>query len=307
MSFDQFLRDFLNGERECGLWLAQCICVWGSLITSDSGLFSYGPLMMAVKPSFPQKRGEWLRKKTNKNKQTQKYFLREAHRPTKPCWALKKMEIPFPCLLLQSSDVFRKSWSANPIKPWQDLTHAPAAFCLPSVPHGSWFEHVQGWMEMKDQENFFFITYEELKQVETLADPPAPNVLMCHKPLSANRHHLFPQDLQGSVRRICQFLGQDLDDAAVSSVVRNASFSAMRENPMCSSVLLPADIMDQTKGQFLRKGEQGGPMEGEAVGLWCPQGDRQTEGVWRAIAPAFGNIEWGPWGRYLILDSPSGW
>uniref|UniRef100_A0A8C3CFW9 Sulfotransferase n=1 Tax=Cairina moschata TaxID=8855 RepID=A0A8C3CFW9_CAIMO len=114
---------------------------------------------------------------------------------------------------------------SNPIKPWQDLTHAPAAFCLPSVPHGSWFEHVQGWMEMKDQENFFFITYEELKQ-----------------------------DLQGSVRRICQFLGQDLDDAAVSSVVRNASFSAMRENPMCSSVLLPADIMDQTKGQFLRKG-----------------------------------------------------
>lgn len=45
---------------------------------------------------------------------------------------------------------------------------------------------------MKDQENFFFITYEELKQVETLADPPAPNVLMCHKPLSANRLHLFP-------------------------------------------------------------------------------------------------------------------
>uniref|UniRef100_A0A8B9ZFP3 Sulfotransferase n=1 Tax=Anas platyrhynchos TaxID=8839 RepID=A0A8B9ZFP3_ANAPL len=98
-------------------------------------------------------------------------------------------------------------------------------FLSGELPHGSWFEHVQGWMEMKDQENFFFITYEELKQ-----------------------------DLQGSVRRICQFLGQDLDDAAVASVVRNASFSAMRENPMCSSVLLPADIMDQTKGQFLRKG-----------------------------------------------------
>uniref|UniRef100_A0A8B9E0G5 Sulfotransferase n=2 Tax=Anser cygnoides TaxID=8845 RepID=A0A8B9E0G5_ANSCY len=98
-------------------------------------------------------------------------------------------------------------------------------FLSGELPHGSWFEHVQGWMEMKDQENFFFITYEELKQ-----------------------------DLQGSVRRICQFLGQDLDDDAVSSVVRNASFSAMRENPMCSSVLLPADIMDQTKGRFLRKG-----------------------------------------------------
>ncbi|KAF1438189.1 Sulfotransferase family cytosolic 2B member 1, partial [Spheniscus demersus] len=54
--------------------------------------------------------------------------------------------------------------------------------------------------------------------------------------------------------RLCRFLGQDLDDDAVSSVVQNASFMAMWENPMCSSILLPADIMDQTKGQFLRKG-----------------------------------------------------
>ncbi|XP_010292908.1 PREDICTED: sulfotransferase family cytosolic 2B member 1, partial [Phaethon lepturus] len=91
------------------------------------------------------------------------------------------------------------------------------------LPRGSWFEYVQGCMEMKDMENF--ITYEELKQ-----------------------------DLPGSVRHLCQFLGQDLDDEAVSSVVQNASFTAMQENPMCSSILLPADITDQTKGQFLRKG-----------------------------------------------------
>ncbi|OXB74358.1 UNVERIFIED_CONTAM: hypothetical protein H355_002423 [Colinus virginianus] len=94
------------------------------------------------------------------------------------------------------------------------------------LPHGSWFEHVRGWMQMKDRENFFFITYEELKQ-----------------------------DLRGSVRCLCHFLGQDLDDDAISSVVQNASFTAMRQNPMCSSILLPADIMDQTKGQFLRKGK----------------------------------------------------
>ncbi|KFQ64714.1 Sulfotransferase family cytosolic 2B member 1, partial [Phaethon lepturus] len=120
------------------------------------------------------------------------------------------------------------------------------------LPRGSWFEYVQGCMEMKDMENF--ITYEELKQVDTYADPPAPNMLVCHKPFSGNRLRLSLHDLPGSVRHLCQFLGQDLDDEAVSSVVQNASFTAMQENPMCSSILLPADITDQTKGQFLRKG-----------------------------------------------------
>lgn len=43
---------------------------------------------------------------------------------------------------------------------------------------------------MKDRENFFFITYEELKQVVILADPPAPNVLMRH--LGGNRLILCP-------------------------------------------------------------------------------------------------------------------
>ncbi|XP_075770425.1 uncharacterized protein LOC102460158 isoform X6 [Pelodiscus sinensis] len=93
------------------------------------------------------------------------------------------------------------------------------------VPHGSWFDHVRGWMEMKGKDNFFFTTYEELQQ-----------------------------DLRGSVQRLCQFLGQALDEGALTAVVENASFRAMQENQMCNSTLLPADIMDQEKGTFLRKG-----------------------------------------------------
>uniref|UniRef100_K7FRG5 Sulfotransferase n=1 Tax=Pelodiscus sinensis TaxID=13735 RepID=K7FRG5_PELSI len=94
-----------------------------------------------------------------------------------------------------------------------------------AVPHGSWFNHVRGWMEMKGKDNFFFTTYEELQQ-----------------------------DLRGSVQRLCQVLGQALDEGALTAVVENASFRAMRENQMCNSTLLPADIMDQEKGTFLRKG-----------------------------------------------------
>ncbi|XP_074872005.1 sulfotransferase 2B1-like isoform X2 [Carettochelys insculpta] len=32
------------------------------------------------------------------------------------------------------------------------------------VPFGSWFDHVKGWLELRDCENFFWISYEELHQ-----------------------------------------------------------------------------------------------------------------------------------------------
>ena len=64
----------------------------------------------------------------------------ETHRSTKPCCALKQMESRFACLLLQSSDVVRKSWPRNPIKPWQDLTREP---CTPLASASS--HHGGGW------------------------------------------------------------------------------------------------------------------------------------------------------------------
>lgn len=36
---------------------------------------------------------------------------------------------------------------------------------LPAVQFGSWFDHIKGWIRMQSQENFLFITYEELQQV----------------------------------------------------------------------------------------------------------------------------------------------
>lgn len=57
-------------------------------------------------------------------------------RATKPSCALKQMESAFPCLLLQSSDTFRKSWPRSPIKPWQDLTHEPCTPLASASYHG---------------------------------------------------------------------------------------------------------------------------------------------------------------------------
>ncbi|XP_073403256.1 sulfotransferase 2B1-like isoform X2 [Dendrobates tinctorius] len=99
-------------------------------------------------------------------------------------------------------------------------------FLQGNVLYGSWFEHVKGWMKMKDDSRFFFVTYKELVQ-----------------------------DLRGCVVRICKFLGQDLDDAQIDLVVEHSSFKAMKENAM--SNWTQSELVDHSKGSFLRKGIAG--------------------------------------------------
>ncbi|KAM4702567.1 sulfotransferase 2B1-like [Rhinophrynus dorsalis] len=101
-------------------------------------------------------------------------------------------------------------------------------FLQGNVLYSSWFDHVKGWMQMKDHANFFFITYEELQQ-----------------------------DLRGSVIKILKFLGKELNDEVIDLVVKHSSFKAMKENKMSNYSLIPQDFMDQTKGSFMRKGTTG--------------------------------------------------
>ncbi|XP_042331651.1 sulfotransferase 2B1-like isoform X2 [Sceloporus undulatus] len=76
-------------------------------------------------------------------------------------------------------------------------------FSAGKILFGTWFDHVKSWLAYKERTNFLLLTYDELLK-----------------------------DLQGSVRRICQFLGKDLDASAVDSVVKNASFESMKGNKM---------------------------------------------------------------------------
>ncbi|XP_056400062.1 sulfotransferase 2B1-like [Hyla sarda] len=101
-------------------------------------------------------------------------------------------------------------------------------FLQGNVLYSSWFDHVKGWMQIKDNSNFFFITYEELHG-----------------------------DLRNSVIKICDFLEKNLDDSQIDLVVKHSSFNAMKENKMSNYTLIPQDFMDQTKGSFLRKGVTG--------------------------------------------------
>ncbi|XP_065430613.1 sulfotransferase 2B1-like [Chrysemys picta bellii] len=98
-------------------------------------------------------------------------------------------------------------------------------FLSGNVAYSSWFDHVTGWMGLTGNENFFSITYEELQQ-----------------------------DLRGSVRRICHFLGKELSEEQVAAVVENASFQSMKGNKMSNYSQLSDEFMDHQNGEFLRKG-----------------------------------------------------
>nr|XP_033818282.1 uncharacterized protein LOC117368666 [Geotrypetes seraphini] len=110
----------------------------------------------------------------------------------------------------------------------QDFDTFLSSFLEGDVLMGSWFDHVQSWMRVKDRVNILFQTYEELLQ-----------------------------DLRGSVVKMCNFLGWELDEAAIDSVVENANFETMKDNKMTNYSLVPSDILDPKKGSFFRKGISG--------------------------------------------------
>ncbi|XP_015273666.1 PREDICTED: sulfotransferase family cytosolic 2B member 1-like [Gekko japonicus] len=116
-------------------------------------------------------------------------------------------------------------------KLWKDLGTMEELlkdFLSGNVPFGSWFDHVKGWLPMKDRDNVFFITYEELQQ-----------------------------DLRGSVERICHFLGKELNSQQIDSVVENASFQKMKDNKMSNFTIVGESYIDHEKGKLLRKGISG--------------------------------------------------
>ncbi|XP_053315530.1 amine sulfotransferase-like [Spea bombifrons] len=93
---------------------------------------------------------------------------------------------------------------------------------------GTWFDHVQGWYTHNEDFNILHIKYEDMIM-----------------------------DLRSVVKKMCTFLGKELDEDSLDIVVKNATFKEMKKDPRANKENLPEDVFEKNKGEFMRKGTIG--------------------------------------------------
>ncbi|XP_026509214.1 amine sulfotransferase-like [Terrapene carolina triunguis] len=65
------------------------------------------------------------------------------------------------------------------------------------------------------------------------------------------------KDLRGAVLKICKFLGKQLNEKELDTVVEKATFDKMKTDPRANYDSMQSNLLEQGKGHFLRKGTVG--------------------------------------------------
>ena len=92
---------------------------------------------------------------------------------------------------------------------------------------GSWFDHVLGWWEHRDESNVLFLKYEDLKK-----------------------------DLRGGVKKIAEFIGlRHVSDDVIDTVSEQCEFTNMKANPTANFSWFPRP--ETSSFEFMRKGVVG--------------------------------------------------
>ncbi len=92
--------------------------------------------------------------------------------------------------------------------------------------HGNWFDFNLGWWKHKDDPNFLFVTYEEMKQ-----------------------------DIRSVINKICKFLNKNLSSELIDEIIHHTSFDEMQKNKMTNTEYKEGE--DGSKASFIRKGQIG--------------------------------------------------
>ncbi|XP_031452700.1 sulfotransferase family cytosolic 1B member 1 isoform X2 [Phasianus colchicus] len=98
------------------------------------------------------------------------------------------------------------------------------AFMAGKVAYGSWFDHVRGYWERRQEHPILYLFYEDMKE-----------------------------DLCQEIAKVAQFLGCELTEVALEAIAHHTSFEAMRDNPSTNYSVVPSHLMDQGVSPFMRK------------------------------------------------------
>ena len=96
-----------------------------------------------------------------------------------------------------------------------------------NVIFGDWFDHVLDWWKHRDSENILFLKYEDMKR-----------------------------DHRGAVKKIAKFIGYNLKEEVIDTVVEKSTFRNMKDNPTTNPNMaepIPS-LFKPGEEQFLRKG-----------------------------------------------------
>ncbi|CAH7397440.1 bile salt sulfotransferase 2 [Phodopus roborovskii] len=117
--------------------------------------------------------------------------------------------------------------AAKFVKNPESLTTYFDWFLKGNVPYGSWFEHIRGWLSMRESENVLLLSYEDMKK-----------------------------ETRRMVEKICDFLGKKLEPDELDMVLKYSSFQAMKENKMSNFRLMPKESVTHDF-VLMRKGVTG--------------------------------------------------
>ncbi|NWQ74464.1 ST1D1 Sulfotransferase, partial [Columbina picui] len=101
-------------------------------------------------------------------------------------------------------------------------------FMAGKVAYGSWYDHVRGWWDKRQEKRLLYLFYEDMKK-----------------------------DPRQELHKILQFLGKEVAEETVARILHHTSFQEMKKNPAANYETMPTFLMDHNLSPFLRKGVSG--------------------------------------------------